>query len=135
MRGCLLSSRLMLKSLILRETCPNFQFFVKIPICIASYFVFWCFNCVTTIVQCKEYTVDPCLQAVFAVIYRRFCKVCAEKWQNSKILNYFKYIKIPENAFSGYLGVLKSKVFPLVPPMVPPQVDTGFIINLPFWAP
>ena len=40
-----------------------------------------------------------------------------------------------ENAFSGLLGVLKSKIPPSVVTMVPPQVDTGFIINLPFWAP
>ena len=33
------------------------------------------------------------------------------------------------------LWVLKSKIFPVVAIMLPPQVDTGFIINFPFWAP
>ena len=47
----------------------------------------------------------------------------------------FKYVKMSENAFSGLLGVLKSKISPLMATMVTPQVDTGFIINLPFWAP
>ena len=78
LRGCLPLSRLISKSPVLRETCPNFQFFVKIPICIASYFIFWCFNCVYIEIQ-----------PVFAVIHRRFCKVCAEKWQN---YNIFKLI-------------------------------------------
>ena len=39
LRDCLLSSRLISKSLVLRETCPNFQFFVKIPIRIVSYYI------------------------------------------------------------------------------------------------
>ena len=54
LRDCLPSSRLISKSPVLRETCPNFQFFVKIPICIASYFVFWCFNCITAIGNAKN---------------------------------------------------------------------------------
>ena len=33
---------------------PNFQFFVKIPICVASYFVFWCFKCVAAIANAKN---------------------------------------------------------------------------------
>ena len=51
---CLPSYRLISKSPVLTETCPNFQFFVKIPICIASYFVFWCFICVTVIGNAKN---------------------------------------------------------------------------------
>ena len=43
-----------LKISCLRETSTNFQFFLKIPICIASYFVFWCFNCVTAIGNVKN---------------------------------------------------------------------------------
>ena len=39
LRDCLLSSSLISKSLVLRETCPNFQFFVKIPIRIVSYYI------------------------------------------------------------------------------------------------
>ena len=31
-----------------------FQFFLKFPIWIASYFVFWCFNCVTAIGNAKN---------------------------------------------------------------------------------
>ena len=54
LRGCLLSSHLISKSPVLRETCPNFLFFVKIPICIASYFVFWCFNYITAIGNAKN---------------------------------------------------------------------------------
>ena len=54
LRGCLLSSSLISKSPVLRETCPNFQFFAKIPIFIANYFVFWCFNCVTAIGNAKN---------------------------------------------------------------------------------
>ena len=54
LRGCLPSSRLISKSPVLRETSPNFQFFLKIPICIASYFVFWCFNCLTAIDNAKN---------------------------------------------------------------------------------
>ena len=54
LRGCLPSSRLISKSPVLRETSANFQFFLKIPICIASYFVFWCFNCVTAIDNVKN---------------------------------------------------------------------------------
>ena len=53
-RGCLPSSRLISKSPVLREASANFQFFLKIPICIASYFVFWCFNCVTAIGNVKN---------------------------------------------------------------------------------
>ena len=49
LRGCLQSSHLISKSSILRETCQNFQFFLKIPTCIASYFVFWCFRCIAAI--------------------------------------------------------------------------------------
>ena len=54
LRGCLPSSRLISKSPVLRETSPNFHFFLKIPICIASCFVFWCFNCVTAIGSAKN---------------------------------------------------------------------------------
>ena len=31
-----------------------FNLFIKIPICTASYFVFWCFNCVTAIGNAKN---------------------------------------------------------------------------------
>ena len=54
LRDYLPSSRLISKSPVLKETCPNFQFFVKIPICIANYFVFWCFNCVIAIGDAKN---------------------------------------------------------------------------------
>ena len=54
LRDHLLSSRLISKSPVLRETSPNFQFFLKFPIWIASYFVFWCFNCVTAIGNVKN---------------------------------------------------------------------------------
>ena len=58
--------------------------------------------------------------------------------KNGKIIIFltnFKYVKFPEKAFSGLLGVLKFKTSPSVATMVPSQVDTGFIINLPFWTP
>ena len=64
---------------------------------------FWCFNCVYIEIL-----------PVFAVIHLRFCKVCAEKWQNYNIL------KIPHNAFSGLNGVLKSKISPSLATMVQP---------------
>ena len=71
----------------------------------------------------QRYTVDPCYQPAFAVIHRKFCKVCGEKWQNY----IFKVIrKDPEE---------KSKIPPLVATTVLSQVHTEFIINLPFWAP
>ena len=115
--------------------CPNFQFFVNIPICITSYFIFWCFNCIIAIGNTEN--CRSMLTACFAVIHHRFCKVCAEKWQNYTIFKLILsiYVKIPQNAFSGLLGVLKSKIFPSVAPMVPTQVDTGFITNLTFQAP
>ena len=100
--GCLPSSHLISKSHVLREACLNFQFFVKIPICFASYFVFWCFNCVTAIGDAKN-TLQIHVNSLFIGFAKRVLK-------NGKIifLNYFKYVKILENAFSGLLGVLKS---------------------------
>ena len=40
LRSHLSFSRLISKSPVLRETCPNFEFFIKILICIASYLSF-----------------------------------------------------------------------------------------------
>ena len=54
LRGRLPPSCLISKSPVLRETSPNFQFFLKFPILIATYFVFWCFNCVTAIESAKN---------------------------------------------------------------------------------
>ena len=101
LRGCPRSSRLISKSPVLRETCPNFQLFVKIPICIASYFVFWCFNCVYIAIQ-----------LVFAVIHCRFCKKRTEKRQNY----IFKLILSTQRSqrmhFPGFQGC-QNPQFPL----------------------
>ena len=116
LRGCLPSSRLISKSPVLRETCPDFEFFVKIPIYIASYFVFWCFNCVTAIGNANNTLyihVNSLFLQLFIVGFAKY------ELKNGKIiifLNNFKYAKIPENAFFGLLRVLKSKISPKLAP-------------------
>ena len=46
------------------------------------------------------------------MIHRRFCKVCAEIWQNYNIFKLlFKYVKIPENTFSGLFKGAKIQNF------------------------
>ena len=70
--GCLLSSRLISKSPVLRETSPNFQFFVKIPICIASYFIFWCFNCITAVDKTLQIHVNNLFLQWFIVGFAKY---------------------------------------------------------------
>ena len=60
LRDCLPSPRLISKSLVLRETCPNFQLFVKIPVRIVSYYILK-------------------FSLFLQWFHRSFCKVFAEK--------------------------------------------------------